>query len=158
VFALKNILLINDFDFEDGKSDVKDKILIVLFEVDDDLIIAPLTTSQDYVPDELKSSRCIKNYESRIHCYYFPKDEVVCTNNFSFWKDTYVHIQSNNIKKRSKSYLVKKYGAARIIFKGTLSDKEYYDFLYCLYKSEHLPRGIKPSVENMLEELGKALS
>lgn len=154
MFVPPNILLIQKFDFERKGSEPKDKFLIILLQTGSDAIIAPLTTSQDYIPDHYKGKRCIKDDPSRIHCYYIPKSLIIGQKGFSFIKDTYVHIHASNLKKRSISDLKAKYqdtGAA--LLKDALTDGEYSDLLYCLYKSQYVPRGILRAIEPLIESL-----
>lgn len=36
---------------------------------------------------------------------------------------------------------------------GILTEKEYCDILYCLCKSKHVPRGMKPHLEAIIAEI-----
>ncbi|MBL0739881.1 hypothetical protein [Chryseolinea lacunae] len=156
MFAPPNILLIQNFDFERHGVAPKTKFLIVLLQTNTDAIIAPLTTSQDYVPDHYKTKRCIKDDAGCIHCYYIPKQVVIGQNGFSFAKDTYVHINPLNLKKRSIANLRQKYElTAAAALKDALTDSEYSDFLYCLYKSQHVPRGVRKTMEPIIERIEK---
>ena len=154
MFSPPNILLIQKFDFEREGAEPKDKFLIILFQTAEDAIIAPLTTSQDHVPDKYKNKRCIKDDPSCIHCYFIPKSIVIGRNGFFFIKDTYVHINPANLKRRSISDLKKRYqdtGLASL--KDKLTDNEYSDFLYCVFKSQHVPRGIRRAMEPIIAKL-----
>ena len=154
MFTPPNILLIQKFDFEKEDAEPKDKFLIVLFQVGEDAIIAPLTTSQDYLPDYYKNKRCVKDDPSCIHCYYIPKALVIGRNGFAFIKDTYIHINPANLKRRSVLDLKKRYEATGMAsLKDALTDAEYCDFLYCVYKSKHVPRGIRSAMEPIIGQL-----
>jgi hypothetical protein len=157
VFHPKSILLIQNFDFEDGKSQPKDKFLIVLLQTETDAIIAPLTSSQDFIPDYFnKGDRCIKDDPSCIHCYFFPKTLVIGLDGFAFNKDTYVYLNTSTLRKRRISSLTAKYQDTNsILIKDTLIDKEYRDFLHCIDKSDRVPRGVKRTIEPILKKLAK---
>lgn len=153
MFDPKNILLIQNFDFEDGVSPPKDKFLIVLLQIDEDAIVAPLTSSQDFVPDSYnKEKRCIKDDPSCIHCYFIPKDLIIGLGGFAFRKDTYVYINTSTMKKRSLSALINKYNNS-VRLNDTLTDNEYCDFLYCIYKSQFVARGVKKAMEPIIASI-----
>jgi hypothetical protein len=156
VFAPPNILFIKDFDFERINTETRNKYMIVILQTNSDAIIAPLTTSVDYVPEAHKGPRCIHDVPSRLHCYCMPDALVVGKNGFSFPKYTYVQVQGN-LAKRSVSDLKERYqisGMAQIV--DELTDKEYSDLLYCIYKSEFVPRGIRRAIEPIIEQLEKS--
>jgi hypothetical protein len=154
VFVVKNILRIQQFDFEDGKSQPRDKYLIILFVTGEDAILAPLTTSVDKVPDHYKKSRCIKDDPSCIHCYFIPKKLVIGEAGFFFPKDTFIHVHPTNIGSRKLSHLQTKYEVAGVVeLKDILTVGEYSDLLYCVYKSKHVPRGVKRALELVIESL-----
>lgn len=155
MFFPPNIILIKNFDFERKGVESKDKFMVVILQVNSNAIIAPLTTSQDYIPDEHKGQRCVIHLPSRLHCYCIPHSLKIGKNGFAFSKDTYIQVQAN-LMKRSVSDLKAKYemnGSA--ILKDQLTDNEYSDLLYCIYKSEFVPRGIRRSLEPIIEQLEK---
>ena len=58
--------------------------------------------------------------------------------------------------KRRVSDLEAKYmenGAASLL--DELTDVEYCDLLYCIYKSQFVPRGIRRAIEPVIEELSQ---
>lgn len=59
MFSPSNIILIRKFDFEKKGTVPKDKYMLVLLQTSTDAIIAPLTTSQDYIPDNHKGVRYV---------------------------------------------------------------------------------------------------
>jgi hypothetical protein len=155
LFYPPNIVLIKLFDFKKAGKDPKDKFMIVILQTSSDAIVAPLTTSKDYIPDSHKGKRCVIDGPSRLHCYCIPKDLPVGKNGFSFRKDTYLQVQGN-LMKRSIAELTAKYlltGAAQLM--DELTDQEYCDLLYCIYKSEFVPRGIRRDMEPIIAELEK---
>jgi hypothetical protein len=146
VFSPPNIVLIRKFDFQRTGAPPKDKYMLVLLQTSTDAIIAPLTTSQDYIPDNHKGARCVFDEPSRLHCYCIPKQLPVGKKGFSFPKDTYVQMQGN-LMKRSVSDLEERYlenGAASLL--DELTNTEYCDLLYCIYKSQFVPRGIRRAI------------
>lgn len=153
MFFPRNILLIKNFDFERDGSIAKDKFMIVILQTSEDAIVAPLTTSVDHIPETHKGKRCIHDEPSRLHCYCMPKALAVGKGGFAFRKDTYIQVQGN-LARRSIAHLTKKYqetGAASLL--DELSDAEYCDLLYCIYKSQFVPRGIRKAMEPIIEEL-----
>jgi hypothetical protein len=156
VFSVRNILRIEKFDFEDGKSPLRDKYMLVLFVSGVDAIIAPLTTSVDQVPDHYKTMRCIKDDPSCIHCFFIPKTLVIGEKGFAFPKDTFIHIHPSNLKSRTVTNLKVRYVDTKTVeLKDVLTLGEYSDLLYCIYKSRHVQRGIKRALEPVIESLEK---
>jgi len=157
VFSPPNILLIKNFDFQRPGSVSKDKFIIVLLQIGPDAVIAPLTTSQIKFNELYKTTRCIIDVANNVHWYYIPKSIIIGQNGFRFIKDTYVHIHPSNLKKRSLSDLMARYekiGAVEV--KDKLTDAEYSDFLYCAYKSKHIPFGVKRLIEPIIAQIEKA--
>jgi len=154
VFSVKNILRIEKFDFEDGKSPPRDKYMLVLHVNGPGAIIAPLTTSVDTITDHYKANRCIKDDPNNIHCYYIPKKLVIGQKGFAFHKDTFIHIHSTNLKNRNLAKLQARYVDTKTVeLKDILTDSEFCDLLYCIYKSKHVPRGVKDALETAIEAL-----
>ncbi|SKC72262.1 hypothetical protein [Ohtaekwangia koreensis] len=158
MFSPPNIILIRNFDFERNGTQPKDKFMVVILRIGTDAIVAPLTTSKDYIPDEHKGQRCVIHHPSKLHCYCIPKSLVVGKNGFAFSKDTYIQVQAN-LTKRTISHLKFRYedtGAASL--QDQLTDTEYSDLLYCIYKSKFVPRGIRKDLAPIIEKLEKARS
>lgn len=153
MFSPPNILLIEKFDFEREGAEPKDKFMIVLLQTASDAIIAPLTTSKDFIPDAYTGQRCVIDEPSRLHCYCIPGKLVIGKNGFSFSKDTYIQVQGNLLK-RSITELRQKYQETNTItLKDALTDTEYCDLLYCIYKSQFVPRGIRKAIEPIIVAL-----
>ena len=136
----------------------KDKYMLVLLKTSTDAIIAPLATSKDFIPDNHKDVRCIVDGPSRLHCYCIPKELPIGKKGFFFPRDTYIQVQGN-LMKRSVSDLEKRYlgnGAASLL--DELTDSEYCDLLYCIYKSQFVPRGIRKAIEPIIEQLEQRCS
>jgi hypothetical protein len=153
VFSPPNILLIENFDFNREGAEPKDKFMIVLLQTASDAIIAPLTTSKDFIPDAYNGMRCVIDKPSCLHCYCIPRNLTIGKNGFSFSKNTYIQVQGN-LTKRSISDLKKRYRDTNTIsLLDELTDAEYCDLLYCIYKSEFVPRGIRRAMEPIIEAL-----
>lgn len=61
--------------------------------------------------------------------------------------------------KRTVSHLKDKYeltGSAKVV--DQLTDNEYSNLLYCIYKSEFVPRGIRSAMVPIIERIEKAKS
>lgn len=153
MFSPPNIVLIRKFDFERDGAAPKDKFMIIILKTSSDAIIAPLTTSRDYIPDNHKGKRCVFDEPSRLHCFCIPKEHPVGKRGFAFRKDTYLQVQGN-LTKRSISELTNKYlndGSAQLM--DELTDAEYCDLLYCVCKSQFVARGIRKQLEPVIEQL-----
>ena len=151
MFGNGNILHIPRYEFEDGTIKGTGKFLIVIFNNNDVSIIASLTTSQNHIPDDLKKHGCINSDYISVSCYHFEKSKKITTSDFSFWKDTFVYF-SNNVFEKKIDIIEEKYGDT-IELKGKLSDEEYEEFIYCIYKSKFVNRGIKKILEKHLENI-----
>lgn len=148
-----NIVFIRKFDFEKGGTVPKDKFMVVLLQTSSDAIIAPLTTSKDYIPDNQKGPRCVIDDPSRLHCYCIPKELAIGKKGFFFPKDTYIQVQGN-LMKRSISDLTNKYlinGTASLL--DELTDAEYCDLLCCICMSQFVPRGIRKEIKPVIAKL-----
>lgn len=153
MFSPRSILLIKNFDFEREGAESKDKFMIVLLQTATDAIIAPLTTSKDFIPDAYNGMRCVIDKPSCLHCYRIPRNLPIGKNGFSFSKDTYIQVQGN-LTKRSISDLKRRYQDTNTIsLLDELTDAEYCDLLYCIYKSKFVPRGIRDIIEPIIEAL-----
>lgn len=153
MFSPRSILLIKNFDFEREGAEPKAKFMIVLLQTATDAIIAPLTTSKDFIPDSCNGQRCVIDKPSCLHCYCIPGNLAIGKNGFSFSKNTYIQVQGN-LTKRSISDLRRRYQDTNTIsLIDELTDAEYCDLLYCIYKSEFVPRGIRKAMEPIIEEL-----
>lgn len=149
-----NILRICNYDFEDGKSPNKDKFLIVLLNINGISIVAPLTTSKDYLPDHYKNQRCVKDEPNRIHCYYIPSNIKIGISGFYFPKDTFIHIHTSNLSNKSiKDFTAKYIDSSKAELKDKLTNKEYSNLLYCVYKSSFVSKKLKKMIEPIIEGL-----
>ena len=132
--------------------------MIVLLQEDADSIIVTLTTSKDKVPSFHKGKRCVVDHDNGVHFYYMPKGHQVGKNGFAFPDDTWVQFYQNikrtSVTKLSDTYLQ----ANNAMLVCELHDSEYSDLLYCIYKSKFVPRGIRRSLEPIIERIEQAHS
>ncbi|HMV07422.1 MAG TPA: hypothetical protein PKL56_11520 [Cyclobacteriaceae bacterium] len=158
MFSPPNILKIDDFDFEREGTAPKPKYMVVILKTSTDTIIAPLTTSQDYIPDNHKGKRCVEDVPSRLHCYCIPTKLKVGKKGFMFPLDTYIQVQGN-LMKRSISYLKTKYQAKdKVELLDELTTSEYKKLLQCIAKSQFVPRGIREAIAPVVKKLKRATS
>ncbi|MBP5371193.1 MAG: hypothetical protein J6Y55_04635 [Bacteroidales bacterium] len=142
-FEKGSILYFSPFIFDNGNAP-KNKYFLVLQCTEQNVILASLPTSQDHVPTMLeKTHGCINQSDINFNCYLFEKGRVVCTNGFSFPKETYVYgfrlqlfdlyvfaVQENNDE-------------TKIEVKGCLSEEEYNAVILCLKNSSSVKRKFK---------------
>lgn len=84
MFALGNILYFTPFYFKNGAAP-KNKYFIVLKDIDGQLILASLPSSQIYLPRDISEDHgCIEVPEGCINCYLFAGDRVIGQKGFSF--------------------------------------------------------------------------
>ena len=153
MFLPPNIIKIEDFDFERDGSTPKPKYMIVILQTSTDAIIAPLTTSKDYIPEIHKSKRCVEDKQSMLSCYCIPGKLKVGNKGFAFPLDTYVQVQGN-LMKRSIAHLKEKYQSnEKAELLDELTASEYRRLLKCIYKSQFVPRWIREKIVPVLEEL-----
>ena len=87
-----SILYFTPFYFKDGKSSSKNKYFLCLCHDGEDMIVASLPSSQDYVPAFIKKQHgCIDVPEGNFNCYHFGEDVPVTITGWSFPKPTYVY-------------------------------------------------------------------
>lgn len=130
--------------------------MIVILQTGSDAIIAPLTTSVNYIPTSHTGKRCVMDEPSRLHCYCIPDSLVVGKKGFAFPKFTYIQVQGNLVTRRV-SELQTKYAASNAVsLVDELTDEEYSNLLYCIYKSQFVPRGIRRIIEPVIEQIEKS--
>ena len=151
MFENGQIIHIENYEFDNGDIKNTGKFLIVILNQEGKTIIASLTSSQNYVPDNLKKTGCVNDKTKQISCYFFPKSINITANNFFFPKDTFIYFH-HNVFKKEINHLLKKY-QNKITEKGKLIDKQYQDLIYCIYKSQFTKRGIRRILEKHLEEI-----
>jgi hypothetical protein len=87
-----SIIYFTPFYFSDGKTAPKNKYFVVLCHKNDDLIVASLPSSQDYVPAYAeKEHGCIEIPEGGFNCYFFSHTKPVTTDGWHFPLPTYIY-------------------------------------------------------------------
>lgn len=91
------ILYFEPFYFLNGNTS-KNKYFIVLKQVGEEIIVASLPTSKDFVPRFIpKGHGCLKSDEANFCCYYFEQDKSITNNNWAFSRDTYLYAEQIDI-------------------------------------------------------------
>ncbi len=151
MFEPKNVLLVKNYAFENDTQ--KDKILIVLDNLEDELcILQVLTTSQDkYVPNDKMRHGCTNEPNSRLSFHLFEKDIVVGKNmrnqDFAFTKNTFVIFQNNISKKSTLDFLSYQNDIHQL---ATLSEESYKSLVLCIANSFFLKRNLKPYIQKII--------
>ncbi len=140
MFDRGNILYIKEYQLLSRK--IKPKYLIILENLQSETIIVTLPTSKQYIDQSNIKKGCIQQHHT--HGYYFPSGDVICENGFSFVQNTFVLFRSNVFKEKIKSFTAK-YNESGIEVKGKLTNDEYFNLLYCMYRSGVL----RPDIENI---------
>ena len=135
----RNIIHINDYDYENGQK-LKGRYFIILHNENGLSIIITGITTRDRIPDKFQplidDKRCIKHDDDFVHCYFFPKDKMIGENGFCFKKNSFIYM-GQNIKEIETDYILNKYDK-KIIFKDKVEIKEFYELIYCVYKSKYI--------------------
>ena len=148
MFSVRNILYCNDFQF--GNSAPKNRYLIILHKDADEIVILSAITSQKYVPSSGYNSGCNNLPEKSISFYHFPKGQEVGERGFKFPKDSFIY-SSYNVFDRDSTEIESLKTNNVINIKDKLLEDQYFDLVYCLYKSDKTKRGIKRKFEKVLE-------
>lgn len=137
------ILFFPNFIFKNGATP-KPKFFITLKNIDNEIMVVSLPSSQDFVPDSIKVEGCIEYPERCISCFCFFKNTKICNDTgFKFVKDTFIYanyVDIYSLTKLSGHYPVKDID---YIVKGTLSEPYKTNLLNCLKNSHDLKRKIK---------------
>lgn len=87
-----SIIYFTPFYFNNGKTAPKNKYFIVLCQENEELIVASLPSSQDYVPAYAqKIHGCIDIPEGGFNCYHFSPTKAITTNGWNFPMPTYIY-------------------------------------------------------------------
>lgn len=151
MFENGSIVHIPKYEFDDGETKDTGKFLVVIYNDSGVSILAGLTGSQDHVPDDMKNHGCLDDYSKRISCHFFEEQKVICTNKYSFSKDTFIYFAGNIFDVQIKK-LEDKYGGT-MQHKGILREEEYVELVYCIYKSKFVKKAVKTTLEKHLENI-----
>jgi hypothetical protein len=122
----------------------KPKFFISLSNINGNIVVVSLPSSQDFVPDSIKVEGCIEYPDRCISCFCFFKDSIICDNTgFKFSKDTFVYangVDIYSIDKLRNTYPIKNIDyLVKGEISGDLKDKLYH----CLKNSFDIKRKIK---------------
>lgn len=147
------ILRIKDYQFEDDNS-TRDKYSIVLYtNKNEAYLIHSLTTTQNNLLVTGTNYGC-SVYKNYLPYYFFPKEQIVGSEKFSFEKDTFIFF-ANNVRKEP---FVKFENAAKksflgIAVLGLLTNEELKRILKCALKSKFIPAAIQKELSEFKETL-----
>lgn len=141
LFEEGKVLYFDPFRFKDKAGGQKPKYYIVLKKMADEVVLATLPTSKDFVPSTIpKVHGCMEHPEINFNCYYFAAERAVCMNGFSFPMETYVygyrlqtHVVADFVKLVAD-------GETVITEKGQLMTEEYRALVDCLSQSPAVKR------------------
>lgn len=141
LFEEGKVLYFDPFYFKDKVGGQKPKYYIVLKKQVDEVVLATLPTSKDFVPSTIeKVHGCIEHPEINFNCYYFAAGHEVCTNGFGFPVETYVYgyrLQTHRVADFVKQVAD---GETVITEKGQLTAEEYRAIVDCLRQSPAVKR------------------
>ncbi|MBQ0018942.1 MAG: hypothetical protein KBT39_00270 [Bacteroidales bacterium] len=141
LFEEGKVLYFDPFYFKDKVGGQKPKYYIVLKKQADEVVLATLPTSKDFVPSTIeKAHGCIDHPEINFNCYYFAAGQAVCTNGFGFPVETYVYgyrLQTHRVADFVKQAAD---GETVITERGQLTDEEYRAIVDCLRMSPAVKR------------------
>ncbi|MCW3103631.1 MAG: hypothetical protein JWO09_2071 [Bacteroidetes bacterium] len=151
-----NILHFDKFDFFDGHPDKKGRLSIVLQITPEKIVIATVTASFP-LPTDIMKHGCIKPADKPYRGYHFVQGVVVGKNGYYFDMNSYANLYHNpSVFDRTLEHIRTQYfDKDAIEYKDTLTNKEYEDFIYCVYHSPYIKRGLKKYLE---EELNKIIN
>lgn len=148
-FVKGSILYFSPFIFDNGDNP-KNKYFLVLQCTEQNVILASLPTSQDHVPASLdKTHGCINRSDINFNCYLFEKNRVICTNGFSFPKETYVYGFRLQLFDLYVFSVQECNNETKIELKGTLLESEYNALIECLRDSTSVKRKYKTMLKEM---------
>lgn len=141
LFEEGKVLYFDPFYFKDKVGGQKPKYYIVLKKQVDEVVLATLPTSKDFVPSTIKKVHgCMEHPEINFNCYYFSAGQEVCTNGFGFPVETYVYgyrLQMHRVADFVKQVID---GETVITEKGQLTTEEYRAIVDCLKQSPAVKR------------------
>lgn len=144
LFEEGKVLYFDPFYFKDKVGGQKPKYYIVLKKLVDEVVLATLPTSKDFVPSTIeKVHGCMEHPEINFNCYYFAAGQSVCTNGFGFPVETYVYgyrLQTHVLADFEKQV---EDGKTVISEKGQLTNEEFLAIVDCLRKSPAVKRAFR---------------
>lgn len=141
LFKEGHVLYFNPFHFNDATGGQKPKYYIVLKKMDDEIVLATLPTSKDFIPTAIeKVHGCLDYPDINFNCYYYPADYAVCTNGFGFPRETYVYGYRLQTHNTSDFASLVTGGETSISMMGCLNQEEYKAIVDCMKQSPAVKR------------------
>jgi len=141
LFEEGQVLYFDPFHFNDAAGGQKPKYYIVLKKMADEMVLATLPTSKDFVPSAVeKVHGCLDRPEINFNCYYYPADYAVCTNGFGFPRETYVYGYRLQTHKTADFARLVAGGDTSISVMGSLTHEEYKAIVDCMKQSPAVKR------------------
>lgn len=145
------ILRIKDYKFEDDNTS-RDKYIIVLCTNETGLyLIHSLTTSQNNISVPGFQYGC--SVYNNIPYYFFPKEQVIGDQNFSFEKDTFIFFRSNVRKESFAKFEAASKTLFGLVNLGMLSNEELKRIIKCALKSRFLTKDIEAELSTFKQTL-----
>jgi hypothetical protein len=142
-FEIGTILYFEPFIFG-GDFASKNKYFMVLGQCDEQIILASLPTSKDFIPSNLpKVHGCIDSQSINFNCYYLSAGTPVCKNGFCFPVDTYIYGYRLQLFDWRDFESQQSSGKTSIQIKGRLTNQELNAILKCLLESASVKRTYK---------------
>lgn len=144
LFEEGRVLYFTPFFFKDKVGGQKPKYFIVLKKLDQEVVLASLPTSKDFVPSSIeKVHGCIDHPNINFNCYFFAAGQKICSNGFCFPMETYVYGFRLQTHKIADFRVQAEKGETEITVKGQLMAAEYRAIVDCLKMSPAVKRGYR---------------
>ena len=152
MFEEKSLFYFTPFYFKDGTQS-KPKYFIVLKNIGNNIIVASLPSSQNFIPFPDKNTRqgCIVLPEFR--CFCILKDTPVTNTDYCFPLTTFIYgrwVEDYNIDTLSYTYRIEN---EDYINYGKIKDDIFLEMLRCLQESSQIKRRFKKMIAEWLSEL-----
>lgn len=153
MYTQKNIVYVLRYDFENDQT-IKPRYLIVIDNNNTTSLVLSLITSKDHIPDNLMKHGCINEPDRMIHCHVFLSEKIIGENGFSFPLNSFIYINTSTVFQTDSQKLIEKY-QDKVEVKDRMTDDEFSNLIYCIYKSKYISRGTKKRIEVALNDLTK---
>ena len=151
IFPPGTIIYFKPFYFKDGKTPAKNKYFICLCLTGNDLLLATLPSSQDYVPAYASRNHgCINIADANFNCYYFEAGRIITTNGWGFPKPTYSY--ANWIDQYDKTSFEGMYAFEGIDYEkiGRLTQTEFLGLINCFVTAPNIKNKYKRILESIV--------
>jgi len=150
MFPPGTILYFTPFYFKDNKTPAKNKYFISLGQKDNNLFLATLPSSQDYVPAYASRHHgCINIADANFNCYYFEAEKIITTNGWAFPKPTYSY--ANWIDEYNQISFEDQYAFEGIDYEqiGRLTETEFHNLIKCFVTAPNIKNKYKRILERI---------